>query len=116
MQEGCCAFEEHLYSCAEQRHLVEVKSKAAADEAEAVMKKEDEAANSAVEHQGEKGVIHEVAIHDAAPEEVAVCMGRAHQLGVQQGYACTRSRPELPKILTSKWPGEGSINDSGSCD
>lgn len=83
MQEGCGAFEEHLYCCAKQRHLVEIQPEAAADEAEAVMQKKDQAANSGVEHQGEQSVIDEVAIHDAAPEEVAVCRGGAGEQTVR---------------------------------
>lgn len=73
MQEGCGALKEHLYGCAKERQPVEVQPKTAADEAETVMKKKGQAANSAVEHQSKEGVIDEVAVHDAAPEEVAVC-------------------------------------------
>ena len=73
MQQGGGALKENLDGCAKERHLVEVQPKAAAGEAEAVMQNKCKAANSTVEHESEEGVIDKVAIHDAAPQEVAIC-------------------------------------------
>ena len=73
MQQGGGALKEHLDGCAKERHLVEVQPEAAAGEAQAVVHYKGHAADSAVEHEGKEGVIDEVTVHDAAPEEVAVC-------------------------------------------
>lgn len=73
MQQGGGPLKEHLDGCAKERHLVEIQPEAAAGEAQAMVHYEGQAANSAVEHEGEEGVIDEVTVHDAAPEEVAVC-------------------------------------------
>ena len=52
------------------------------------MQKKDQAANSGVEHQSEEGVIDEVTVHDAAPEEVAVCtQGGTQSDGSRGGLA-----------------------------
>ena len=51
-----------------------------------MMQKERSAANSTVEDQCEYGVINKVAIHDAAPEEVAVCKNHQHFSQARQVY------------------------------
>lgn len=74
VQQGGGPLKEHLNGGAKQRHLVEVEPEAAAGQPQAVVQQESYRPHSMVEHKGEDGVVDEVAIHDAAPKEVTVCM------------------------------------------
>lgn len=72
MQQGRGALKEHLDGCPKQGHLVEIQPKAAACQPQAVVQQKGHCPNSLVEHECEEGVVDEVAVHDAAPEEVAI--------------------------------------------
>lgn len=74
VQQGGGPLKEHLDGGAKQRHLIEVEPEAAAGQPQAVVQQEGHRAHSIVEHEGEDGVVDQVAIHDAAPHEVTVCM------------------------------------------
>ena len=84
-----------LYGSAKKRQLVEVESKAAADEAQAMMQEEGNTANSTIEDQCEYGVVDKVAIHDAAPEKVTIC--KHHQQSAYKWVkACNKKPHSLP--------------------
>ncbi len=72
MQQGRGALKEHLDGCPKQGHLVEIQPKAAARQPQAMVQQKGHSPDSFVEHEGEEGVVDEIAVHDAAPEEVSI--------------------------------------------
>ena len=67
------ALKEHHNGCPKQHHLVAVQPEAAAHQAQGMVKQERGTADSAVEQQCEGSVVQQVAVHEAAPEELLIC-------------------------------------------
>ena len=85
MQQGSGALKKDLNGSAKQRHLVEVQAKAAADQTHAVVQQEGHCPDSAVKHDGVQSVIDQVAVHDAAPEKMSICIAGSETLPLKGG-------------------------------